>query len=499
MIHVLLVATVMVTSLLFARVALAGVVYSPPVDNPVVLRGFSAPSGPYGSGHRGVDFAADPDTPIRAAATGTVQFAGTVAGHTWVSIGHSDGLVTSYGPLTEVNVKTGDVVTRGTPLARLAAGGHGLHNNDQGLHFSVRKDGTYLDPLTILTGFGGNLTLVGDSLWQAGGAPPRAQGGWQGNRFKGLVVAGSRKATVPYAYHPPNANHLVLIGGLATSSDSAMPDPALLGYGSESVTRFSYAGLDQPYTAKDTWDGPFVQVEALRDVLRQIGRTQPGRAIDLLAHSQGGLMALALLYSLDPFGDPMLPPIASVTLLNSPVTGSELAALGTLMLDELGFGGTASYLQRLTGAGMNTLPLDAHAIRVLDPKAAELAALAQAGAAAFAQAAGEYPSGPLALGTRILSTAGQTDAVVSPGRTRISRSSRSARTAANLYELTLPGGHGSAKQTDAAVEVMWKFMADEPLPQADGHIAHAFGEAARWGMSTVRFLVNDLLIGRRQR
>jgi hypothetical protein len=489
----------MVTSLLFPRVALAGVVYSPPVDNPVVLRGFSAPGEAYGPGHRGVDFAVGHDTPIRAAATGVVQFAGTVAGHTWVSIGHPDGLVTSYGPLTELNVKTGDVVTRGTPLARLAPGGHGLHNNDQGLHFSVRKDGTYLDPLTILTGFGGNLTLVGDSLWQAGGAPPRAKGGWQGNRFNGLVVAGSRKATLPYAYHPPNANHLVLIGGLATTSDSAMPDPALLGYGPESVTRFSYAGGDQPYTAKDTWDGPFAQVEALRDVLRNIAKTQPGRGIDLVAHSQGGLLALALLYSLDPLGDLSLPPIASVTLLNSPVTGSELAALGTLILDELGFGRTATYLQRLAGVGVNTLPLDAPAIRILDPKAAELAALSQAGAAAFAQAAGEYPSGPLALGTRIMSAAGQTDAVVSPGRTRISRSSRSAREAANMFELTLPGGHGSAKQTDAAVEVMWKFMAEEPLPQADGHIAHALGEAARWGIGAVRFLLNDLTVPRRSR
>ena len=45
-----------------------------------VVRGFVEPANPYAPGHRGADLAAAPGAPVRAAGSGTVSFAGDVAG-----------------------------------------------------------------------------------------------------------------------------------------------------------------------------------------------------------------------------------------------------------------------------------------------------------------------------------------------------------------------------------------------------------------------------------
>jgi murein DD-endopeptidase MepM/ murein hydrolase activator NlpD len=71
---------------------------SSPWTRPVagrVVRPFVAPKSRYGAGHRGADLAATPGTPVRAAGTGRVVFAGPVAGTRHVVVEHDDGLKTT--------------------------------------------------------------------------------------------------------------------------------------------------------------------------------------------------------------------------------------------------------------------------------------------------------------------------------------------------------------------------------------------------------------------
>jgi murein DD-endopeptidase MepM/ murein hydrolase activator NlpD len=114
-----------------------------PVRGPLV-RGFEAPPGPYGPGHRGVDLCAPLGTPVAAPAAGAVGFAGRVAGSAWVSVLVAPGVVVTVGPLLQPAVAAGQRVAALGPVGRLAAGHGGA------VHLSLRVDGDYLDPLPWL-------------------------------------------------------------------------------------------------------------------------------------------------------------------------------------------------------------------------------------------------------------------------------------------------------------------------------------------------------------
>jgi murein DD-endopeptidase MepM/ murein hydrolase activator NlpD len=119
----------------------------PPLRLPVwgrLVRGFEAPAGPYGPGHRGVDLHAPVGTRVGAPAAGTVGFAGRVAGASWVSVLVAPGVVVTVGPLLAPAVAAGERVAALAPVGRLAAGHGGA------VHLSLRVDGDYLDPLPWL-------------------------------------------------------------------------------------------------------------------------------------------------------------------------------------------------------------------------------------------------------------------------------------------------------------------------------------------------------------
>jgi murein DD-endopeptidase MepM/ murein hydrolase activator NlpD len=120
-----------------------------PVAGAAVVRRFDPPPQPWLAGHRGVDLAATPGVPVRAAGVGTIVFAGTVAGRGVVSVAHPGGLRTTYEPVTAADLHPGDAVSAGDTIGTLD-GAHPGCPVAACLHWGLRRGNTYLDPLTLL-------------------------------------------------------------------------------------------------------------------------------------------------------------------------------------------------------------------------------------------------------------------------------------------------------------------------------------------------------------
>lgn len=126
----------------------------PPVDGPVVAD--FAPSDGY-AGHWGVDLAARPGSEVRAPDSGTVTFAGRVAGMRSVTIRLADELRVSLSYLSSIEVEVGERVPAGMIVGR-----SGLAHGEPAVHLSTRIGGTYVDPMAYLRCRSGTIRLLGD-------------------------------------------------------------------------------------------------------------------------------------------------------------------------------------------------------------------------------------------------------------------------------------------------------------------------------------------------
>lgn len=122
----------------------------PPIPGAQPAHAYAAPAQTWASGHRGVDYAALPGTPVRAIGDGMVAFAGQVAGKPVVSVDHpSTGLRSTYEPVVAV-VHAGEQVRAGQLIGLTAEiGGHCAGSC---LHLGVREAQSrdYRDPLLLL-------------------------------------------------------------------------------------------------------------------------------------------------------------------------------------------------------------------------------------------------------------------------------------------------------------------------------------------------------------
>jgi murein DD-endopeptidase MepM/ murein hydrolase activator NlpD len=117
--------------------------------------------------HTGLDFQADPGTPILAAAGGVVvvQEYHPAYGN-MVEIDHGNNLITRYAHASATFVKKGDLVKRGQKIAAVGSTGRSTGPH---LHFEVLADGTPQDPQKFLVQ--GGTTLPPTQL--LANSPPR--------------------------------------------------------------------------------------------------------------------------------------------------------------------------------------------------------------------------------------------------------------------------------------------------------------------------------------
>lgn len=98
----------------------------------------------YGRPHRGIDLRAPRGTPIHAAATGRVKFAGRKRGYgTMIVIDHGGGIETVYAHNSRNLVAVGQRIAQGEIIGRVGQSGNATGSH---LHFEYRRHGQALDP-----------------------------------------------------------------------------------------------------------------------------------------------------------------------------------------------------------------------------------------------------------------------------------------------------------------------------------------------------------------
>jgi len=143
--------TLVESRLLESRLQLLLVPSVLPVDGPIGS-GFGVRPDPItgrAALHSGLDFPADPGTPIVAAAGGLVVVAEWHPQYgQMLEIDHGKGLLTRYAHVARLHVRLGDLVKRGQRVADVGNTGRstGAH-----LHFEVLVDGAPQDPAHFLS------------------------------------------------------------------------------------------------------------------------------------------------------------------------------------------------------------------------------------------------------------------------------------------------------------------------------------------------------------
>jgi murein DD-endopeptidase MepM/ murein hydrolase activator NlpD len=120
----------------------AGLIW--PCDG-VVVSGFGMR---WGRMHEGIDIGCAYGMPNRAAASGTVIYAGWLGGYgNLVVVDHGSGLSTAYAHASSILVSVGQSVSQGETVSLVGSTGN---SSGPHLHFEVRVNGVAVDPLPYL-------------------------------------------------------------------------------------------------------------------------------------------------------------------------------------------------------------------------------------------------------------------------------------------------------------------------------------------------------------
>lgn len=134
------------------------ITFDMPVMNASVLKGYSDTELQYNAVlnvweiHKAIDFSAEIGTNVLAVYSGTVSSVSkNLLEGTTIEIDHGNGLKTTYGSLdADVNVKVGDVVSKGDVIGKASNSATSETTNQGEVHFEVWKDGNVVDPSSYL-------------------------------------------------------------------------------------------------------------------------------------------------------------------------------------------------------------------------------------------------------------------------------------------------------------------------------------------------------------
>ena len=383
----------------------------PPVDA-AVSRSFVAPEGPYGAGHRGVDYAVPSGTRVRAAASGRIAFAGSVAGDLAITIDHGSGVATTYSQLSSLLVAEGQAVSEGAWI-----GLSGRSHAEDGLHLGAKIDGGYVDPMSLM------------GPVDVSGAIHLAPLVWSPERLGGLerllvptASAGTAarvcedRTALQRASVAPNDNVAVAVAGIASKTEDGIDaeiyehGPQLLGYDEARSYRFSYRGsngpgLHEPYRRTDTYSDLRLAAARLRSLMMAVHRRHPEAEVDLIAHSQGGVVARLYLARAAAAWDARLPKVDHFVTFSSPHRGVRAAA-EVAELERTTFTGSGALdaASSLSNAGLPLPDPRSAAVRQLAPDSGVMEGLA---------------AEDVSFGTRVLTLAIPNDPVVPADRASI--------------------------------------------------------------------------------
>lgn len=319
-----------------------------PSEAPIIDR-FRPPDRPWGPGNRGIDFGTEPGAVIRASAAGRVVFAGEVGGALHVTVEHGDGLRTTCSFLASLSVVRGDRVLGGDQLGIAAGPFHfGVRAPDDTyldpellLAGRIRPRTTLVPgadegrpPLdsrerrTLLTTLRDTGSAAIAHLARTGGRAAGLMADAMSSAGSAAVVARVAVATArwfdqrdrctPRSVATPRAADrriAIEVSGLGTASPSNSAwefDTDAIGYADDDVIRFSYRGGRAPsaggdgsadvdtvmmgervrsFTSIDSQQSIGTSADHLAELIDATARANPGVPIDVLAHSQGGVVA----------------------------------------------------------------------------------------------------------------------------------------------------------------------------------------------------------------
>jgi hypothetical protein len=249
--------------------------------------------------------------------------------------------------------------------------------------------------------------------------------------------------------HAPDADgtggsdhRVMIVAGLDSSITNGGPSSALpadrLGYEAKEVSYFSYARDGGDYTAADTEGSLVTAARRLGAQLRELQRREPGREVDLLGHSQGGVVIAEFLTHVYHPSDPSYPPLGTAVVMASPLGG----ATGATVFDGL----------RRSSAGRQALNA-AHAAGFPNPNAESIAELSKRSEFMRAQDATRLPA------MVQLTTIGAAQDVIAPA-------GDTAKRGAQSYTAIPHGlnGHSSIVTDGSALRATRAALERKPLP-----------------------------------